>query len=90
MPSSSASVTVVDTLEAVAEMLQQLQGKPQLAVDAEGLNLSRVGKLCLLSLGLPDGRTWLVDVSALGSAALTSTCGGVSVKSLLESPGVVK
>ncbi|KAG2440160.1 hypothetical protein HXX76_004273 [Chlamydomonas incerta] len=75
---------VVDSLGALERMLAALEEVEWLAVDAEGVNLSRDGKLCLLALlparlQGPAGRAgswqclpgYLVDVSVLSTAAFT-------------------
>ncbi|PNW84637.1 hypothetical protein CHLRE_03g152400v5 [Chlamydomonas reinhardtii] len=49
-PPVASSLEVVDSLVALERMLAALQGVEWLAVDAEGVNLSRDGKLCLLAL----------------------------------------
>ncbi|PNW75639.1 hypothetical protein CHLRE_12g534945v5 [Chlamydomonas reinhardtii] len=83
---------VVDSLPALERMLGALVGVEWLAVDAEGVSLSRDGKLCLLALQPARllVRTWqwlpgyLVDVSVLSTEAFSHcsrTGGSVAVGS---------
>ncbi|GLC42624.1 hypothetical protein PLESTM_001357700 [Pleodorina starrii] len=71
---------IVDNMESLEHMLKSLSGAKQLALDAEGINLGRTGKLCLLSLAPappPDSPpdvpapVFLLDVTSLSTAAFT-------------------
>jgi exonuclease 3'-5' domain-containing protein 1 len=78
-------IQLLDTEEAVARVTAQLlaAGTP-VAVDFEGRDLCRAGKLDLMQLS--DGtRTWLVDVTTLGEAAFSA-----GARALLESEAVLK
>lgn len=62
---------------------------PALFFDAEGVGLSRIGKLSIVQLHIHHRlhqRTYLIDVLALNDAAFTttSTNGGITLKFLLE------
>ncbi|EFJ48828.1 3'-5' exonuclease [Volvox carteri f. nagariensis] len=71
---------IVDNIESLEHMLKSLSTAKQLALDAEGMNLGRTGKLCLLSVAPapppdtpPDvpGPVFLLDVTSLSTAAFT-------------------
>lgn len=81
---------IVDSLPALGHMLAQLKGHNQLSVDAEGLDLCRDGKLCLLVIATPDASVFLVDVTLLGKEALAFVGSGTSLQAILESDTVEK
>lgn len=80
-------VIVLDTAEACARALGGLiaRGDP-VAVDFEGIALSRTGKLCLAQVAPRDGPVYLVDVTVMGSSAFTAGRFG----ELLASKAVLK
>ena len=64
------SYVLVDTEEAVTTAIAQLEAIPMeipIAVDCEGMNLSRDGKLSIVSVGKPDGPVLLFDIIKLGN-----------------------
>eukprot|EP00741_Cyanophora_paradoxa_P024636 tig00022080_g23787.t1 len=62
-----APIFLVNTIEASSQALLRLQGAPRLAVDCEGVDLSRRGRLCLVQVADPrDGTVHIFDVVALG------------------------
>ncbi len=84
------SVVLVDTRQAVTSALLALASAQTIAVDCEGVDLDRNGKLCLLALSPSVEKVYLFDVSVLGKDAFTSEAAGVTVKGLLESSTVRK
>lgn len=89
-PAAERSVVLVDTRQAVASALLVLASAQTIAVDCEGIDLDRHGKLCLLALSPSVEKVYLFDVSVLGRDAFTSEAAGVTVKGLLESSAVRK
>lgn len=106
MSSSAVTVLLVDTLEKVQECVEFLHANSSepIAVDAEGVDLAREGKLCILQIQC-QSRCFLVDVSALGAQAafgttfnMSGSIGGssgshgtvMSLKALLENPRPLK
>lgn len=78
---------LIDTKDGVRALAAWLLAQTDLEVafDAEGIDLSRDGRLCLLQLS--DGATtWLVDVVVLGRDAFED--GGL--KAVLESESILK
>jgi len=62
--SPAASYTFIDTLgEGLAEAVMAMNAASLVAVDCEGVELSRAGELCLLQLG--TGEFWQPPPSAL-------------------------
>ncbi|TEB27996.1 hypothetical protein FA13DRAFT_1794247 [Coprinellus micaceus] len=66
--------------------------QPCVAVDLEGVRLSRMGKVSLVQLKANHSRkVWLVDFTVLGKEAFTHTNEeGASLKAVLESPAYKK
>lgn len=56
------------------------------AVDFEGVNLCRQGKLCLAQVATAAGQVFLLDVETLGESCFARG----RLRELLESPAVVK
>lgn len=86
----AALLQLVDNEAGLASMLKGLSAERILAIDAEGLQLCRDGKVCLLIVATPDGRVWIVDICALGDQAFTHKAGASTLKSILESPAIEK
>lgn len=82
--------SIVDSLPSLEVMLADLQSKSQLSIDAEGLNLSRDGKLCILVVATSDAAVYIVDVSKLGLDAFGHSASGASLAAILESEAVEK
>lgn len=61
-------INTQEKLEATAKFLQQ---QKILAIDCEGVGLSREGRLCLLQVGT-DNMVFLIDVTVLGSNSFSS------------------
>jgi hypothetical protein len=77
---------LIDTPEGIIKMLQACQHVKQVAIDLEGVSLSRRGKICLLALAISDTRVWVIDTITLGQAAFeTASEGRLTLKALLES-----
>lgn len=78
-------IQLLDTEEAVRRVTGELlaAGTP-VAVDFEGRDLCRAGKLDLMQLS-NGTRTWLIDVTTLGEAAFSA-----GARELLESKTVLK
>ena len=80
-------VVYLDTAEAcAAAMGRMLERKEPVAVDFEGIALSRTGKLCLAQVAPRDGPVYLVDVAVMGAEAFEKGMLGA----LLESTEVLK
>ena len=82
---SDSPIKVIDTKEAVRRVTGELlaAGTP-IAVDFEGRDLCRAGKLDLMQLS-NGTRTWLIDVTTLGETAFSA-----GARELLESETVLK
>ncbi|TFK73376.1 hypothetical protein BDN72DRAFT_761787 [Pluteus cervinus] len=63
-----------------------------LAVDLEGVHLSREGSVCILQiLRVGSNRVWLIDVTTLGAKAFEEKDHrGISLREVLESPKTQK
>ena len=90
---------LVDSEGSLKAMLEDLEGESTLAVDCEGVNLSRSGQLTLLQIAKRGGAAYAVDVLALGAAAFGEDpnptpegpkATGGSLRELLEDGGVTK
>lgn len=97
---SALVITLADTPELISACLADIapvnQNKAEisLAVDLEGINLCRTGKLCILQIksnASPTGTIWLIDVTTLGSQAFEAADpAGRTLKSILEDPAIKK
>jgi ribonuclease D len=80
---------LVNTEEGIINMLAACQKVKQIAIDLEGISLSRHGKVCLLALATSATSVWVIDTITLGQAAFEAASKGQqSLKALLESPEV--
>ena len=79
-------VLIDDVAECKTRLTQLLETKEPVAVDFEGVDLCRAGKLCVVQLAPRAGSVLLVDVEVLGEAAF----GAGRLRELLESPMVLK
>ena len=79
-------VLIDDVAECKTRLTQLLEEKEPVAVDFEGVDLCRAGKLCVVQLAPRAGSVLLVDVEVLGEAAF----GAGRLRELLESPMVLK
>jgi hypothetical protein len=90
------SHSLVDTESSVLSLVEELQSLPQdapcLYVDLEGISLSRHGSISLITLFVqPRNFVYLVDVHKLQDAAFnTAVADGTTLKSVFESPHVIK
>ncbi|KAG8900537.1 hypothetical protein FRC00_012402 [Tulasnella sp. 408] len=90
--------TLIDTTEALSSLVSQLyeleRTRPALFVDLEGYELSRNGRLALVTIYvLPLAMTYIVDVTVLGEVAFTTEgedLPGKTLKSLLEDKSIPK
>lgn len=80
----NSQIVLVDSRETLSSALIQLSRFDVLAVDCEGVDMDRTGKLCVLSIAAENMR-FVFDVVALGNLMFES-----GLKSLLESQTVVK
>ncbi|XP_025083010.1 uncharacterized protein LOC112557403 [Pomacea canaliculata] len=80
-----SKVDIVNTMEKCDRALQGLKRESYLAVDGEGVNLSKTGPLTLLQVGTKDGEVYLFDVFTEPRILKT---GGL--KAILESETIVK
>jgi len=92
---SSPTPIMVDTLQTLVACLAEVQSSPppsSVAVDLEGVNLGRSGRVAIIQLYAEGSDTvWLVDITTLGAAAFDQTdANGNSLRSLLEGTSVRK
>jgi exonuclease 3'-5' domain-containing protein 1 len=86
----------IDSCFAIAELVDSLVdlggNTPSLYIDLEGVNLSRQGTISILQLlNLPQKRTYLIDVHALGSNAFSiAGTNGQTLKMIFESETIPK
>ena len=79
---------LLDSLAALAAATALLSRAAAVAVDCEGVNLGRTGRVATLQLcSEARGTTYIVDVTTLGAAAFA--CGG-GLRELLEAPAPAK
>ena len=86
----------IDSCFAIAELVDSLVdldgNTPSLYIDLEGVNLSRQGTISILQLlNLPQKRTYLIDVHALGSNVFSiAGTNGQTLKMIFESETIPK
>ena len=100
-----APYTLVDTADAVRDMLQSIvdaqkslglakveSRTPLLYVDIEGDNLCRDGTVSLIQMHIPTiQKTFILDIFVLGDDAFTTSIASrITFKSILESPTTLK
>jgi len=96
MSTDDISHCLVDTELSVRNLIQVIQSlpteTPSLYVDLEGISLSRHGSISLITFFVqPRNCIYIVDVHKLQSAAFnTATADGTTLKSVLESTGIIK
>ena len=91
-------MVLVNTIELLHECLADISPIPvsnhpnYLAVDIEGVNLSRRGRICIVQLQSSLSRVvWLVDVTVLGAQAFDEVDEeGRSLRSILQRPNIQK
>jgi exonuclease 3'-5' domain-containing protein 1 len=84
------STIIVSTIENIPAAVQAIAREFEIAVDCEGVDLSRTGKLCLLQVGLTNGTVYIFDITLLGSQAFNVSAGNTSLKVILESSAILK
>jgi exonuclease 3'-5' domain-containing protein 1 len=85
---NGARVCMVSTVAALAAVTARLSACPAVAVDLEGVDLGRQGRVATLQLcGATRDVTYIVDVVTLGSAAFSAKAG---LRALLESATIKK
>lgn len=88
--------SLVDTEPRIISLIGELQNlprdSPSLYIDLEGIRLSRHGSISLVTIFVqPHNFVYLVDVHKLQAAAFnTTTTDGISLKTVLESPSIIK
>jgi exonuclease 3'-5' domain-containing protein 1 len=99
---STFDIQLADTLSDVEACITDICGYPEstgdvqqpctIAVDLEGVQLSRKGRVSLVQLKANHSRViWLLDITVLGGEAFThSNTEGVTVKHILESSSYKK
>eukprot|EP00240_Pyramimonas_obovata_P003895 CAMPEP_0118937576 /NCGR_PEP_ID=MMETSP1169-20130426/23168_1 /TAXON_ID=36882 /ORGANISM="Pyramimonas obovata, Strain CCMP722" /LENGTH=372 /DNA_ID=CAMNT_0006881249 /DNA_START=322 /DNA_END=1440 /DNA_ORIENTATION=+ len=86
-PVWAEGAVVVDTLDACKEACAALAKEAAVAMDIEGVDLNRNGKVCVIQIAASkDGKVYLFDISTLGKGAMEE--GGL--KALLENAAVEK
>jgi exonuclease 3'-5' domain-containing protein 1 len=83
---------LVDSEFQIAAAVQAICRESEIAVDCEGVDLSRTGKLCLVQIGLQNGTVFIFDITVLGALAfeIRMNDGIETLKTLLESPRILK
>lgn len=94
---TGTTITLVDTVSLLHECLAdvsppELPPSHSIAIDLEGVNLCRHGKLSIMQLMAANSSTvWLVDVTTLGSKAFEEADErGVSLRTVLEGTDIQK
>lgn len=78
---------IVDTLEACKAACSALTLEKSVAMDIEGVDLCRDGKVCIIQIAASkEGKVYLFDIATLGKAAMDE--GGL--KALMENEAVEK
>ncbi|KAJ7621294.1 ribonuclease H-like domain-containing protein [Roridomyces roridus] len=92
MSSSTHSIILVDTIALLHSCVDALAGSTSIAVDLEGIDLCRSGRLSLVQLMAEGSNTiWLVDVAVLGRSAFEDVApSGQNLKAILESRSIKK
>jgi hypothetical protein len=67
VPQQPSAVILVDTQVECGRVCKLLAAQPRLALDLEGVDLCRSGRVCILQVGCLDGRVYLFDVCTLSS-----------------------
>ncbi len=85
-------IQVVDSVDALSELLPVLGNASVLYVDVEGVRLSRNGSISIITIYEEASETvFLIDICTIKEPAFTTTDSqGNSLKSVLESPKVAK
>eukprot|EP00435_Cladocopium_sp_Y103_P034925 s1955_g9.t1 len=85
--SSDARAVLIDTLEKCQEAVTELSQEIEVAIDIEGVDLSRAGEVCLIQIcGAAMDKVFLFDIHQLREKAFEE--GGL--KQLLETPDILK
>ena len=88
------TAVLVDTVALLATCLADLSTHAIIAVDLEGVELCRTGRVCLLQLFGEGSRfIWVIDVTVLGSSAFAGIPGFGnlgSLRAILQDPQVQK
>ena len=82
----SSNIVFVDDKAKCEEVCKELSSETILALDLEGVDLGRDGKICILQLGCSDGRVYLFDICVLTHDAFTSS----GLRRLLEDLDILK
>ncbi|RXW21863.1 hypothetical protein EST38_g3989 [Candolleomyces aberdarensis] len=98
MTSAQPITRIADTLALVEDCIQDLISHPTttlqpcIAVDLEGVDLSRHGRVCLVQMKANHSRIiWLLDVTVLGRTAFDHpSSDGTTVRDILESASIKK
>ena len=91
-------MVLVNTIELLHDCLADISPIPvptqtnYLAVDIEGINLCRTGRICIVQLQSSLSQVvWLVDVTVLGAQAFDEVDKeGRSLRSILQGPNIQK
>jgi len=92
---ASSIIRIVDTVPSLDAFLTEISSPEvtKLAVDLEGVNLNRNGRISLIQI-LGNGTSatiWLIDVTTLKAEAFNhANATGKSLKSILESSNTTK
>jgi len=90
----SLTALLVDTTQLLDACLNEITSKNvhKLAVDLEGVDLSRNGRIAIVQIFAKSSSTvWMIDVTILGRDAFTHrSANGCSLKRVLENDQIVK
>jgi exonuclease 3'-5' domain-containing protein 1 len=89
---------LVDTTDVLHDCLSVIAPLPSpssplpIAIDVEGINLCRDGRVCIIQLFVKGSDTvWLIDVTTLGNVAFTDVDDqGRSLRGFLQDTSVTK
>lgn len=82
-----ADLGLVTTIDGLRGVVEQLRGTKVFAVDCEGVDLSRHGRLCLMQLASETGEVYAVDLLEVGGKEGLQESG---LTALLESDSILK
>jgi len=85
---SDALVHLIDTVPGCVWAVQQLMRQPEIALDVEGVNLSRSGQISLVQIAAP-GTVYLFDITQLKRSAFKPG-GSEGLTALLENDAILK
>mmetsp|Transcript_57433 Transcript_57433/g.134476 ORF Transcript_57433/g.134476 Transcript_57433/m.134476 type:complete len:255 (+) Transcript_57433:50-814(+) len=80
-----SAVELVDTEEHCRQVCQDVLQQDEVAVDIEGVDLSRHGEICVMQIAKRTGPVFLIDITTLGETAFS-----FGLRDVLESEQLAK